>query len=317
MSSFTIIGTITADLFVRGAGDLAGPDGDGFRADNLIFTDEPLLLGMGGNGGNSAYVAASLGLDVALIGAVGRDALGDWLLQTLDARGVDTRAVAHVEHEATSTSTILLRSSEQQTVLHHLGASRAAHLDSAARQQLDQTEVLLASSLPILPAWRAGGFAEALRTVKQRGGTTALDIGPAIGEPVTLDEVGTLLPHVDYLIGNRHEFGTLGDGWAHTAQQLASTFTLHAIVKLGADGALALSQQDRTEAAAFDVVPRLTAGAGDSFNVGFLHGVRQGWPPGDALRYGCAVAARVITSARGVLDAPSRADVERYLEGGS
>ena len=65
---------------------------------------------------------------------------------------------------------------------------------------------------------------------------------------------------------------------------------------------------------AFAVKANISIGAGDAFNAGFLYGVRQGWPPEQALRFGNAVAALTVASDRGVLGSPSLADVEAFLE---
>ena len=64
---------------------------------------------------------------------------------------------------------------------------------------------------------------------------------------------------------------------------------------------------------AFPVAAKISVGAGDSFNVGFLHGVRQGWPLAEALRYGNAVAALVVANPQGILASPTPAQVEAFL----
>ena len=47
----------------------------------------------------------------------------------------------------------------------------------------------------------------------------------------------------------------------------------------------------------FEVNANLSVGAGDAFNVGFLYGVQQKWPPQQAIRFGNAVAALVLVVA--------------------
>ena len=101
---FVVIGTTTVDFFVRGMPGLAGL-GDGFRADNLVFCNESLLMLVGGNGANSAYVLGNLGATTALCSSIGQDDLGDWLAEKLTEQRVDLVGLVRQPHQATSSST--------------------------------------------------------------------------------------------------------------------------------------------------------------------------------------------------------------------
>ncbi len=65
---------------------------------------------------------------------------------------------------------------------------------------------------------------------------------------------------------------------------------------------------------AFDVQTRDTAGAGDAFRAGLIYGLLQNWNDRDAVRYAAAVAAIVCTRFPGVMDSPTRAEVEALFE---
>ena len=58
---FLVIGSVTADVLVQSDAPLPQLGDDGFRSSNLVFTDAPLTILLGGNGGNSAFVLAGLG----------------------------------------------------------------------------------------------------------------------------------------------------------------------------------------------------------------------------------------------------------------
>lgn len=314
---FLVIGTVTADLLVKSerAPNLSGEDG--FRSSNLVFTDAPLTISMGGNGGNSAYVLAGLGAPTALAGAVGQDLLGDALVGWLAARGVNLDGLHRSAGHATSTSTIILTGAESQVVYHHLGSSAQAGDETIPASLLDATDVLLASSFPILPRYRAGGFARVLSRVKRRGGVTALDIGPAIGAPVTLDELRPLFPHLDYLIANSHELCALTGAarWENGAAELLQADVNFLVIKQGADGAALWSAREMLHAPAFPVTTDVSVGAGDAFNVGFLYALHRGRVDVDALLFANAVAALVIGNPQGILGAPTLAEVEALVGG--
>jgi ribokinase len=312
---FVIIGSITADIFVFSPDASIDRGADGFKTSNLVFTEQPPAFLMGGNGGNSAYVSAALGIPTSLCGAVGRDLLGHTLLDWLASRGVDVDAVLRSETHATSSSTIVTTDPTSQIVFHHLGTTETVHPEHLPLSQLREASVLLCSSFPLMTNLRPDGFAQALGVTRGAGGLTALDVGPAIGEPVTLDELGPLLPDVDYLIGNTHELVTIAEeeSYAAAARRLVDAGASCVIVKRGQDGAYLSWGDEHVAVPAFPVDARISVGAGDSFNVGFLHAIDCGQSAREAVRFANAVAALVVSSDRGVLGAPTRGDVQAFL----
>jgi ribokinase len=66
------------------------------RDDGASYVTEKRLLA-GGHAANCASALAGLGCHSAVIGAVGRDALGRWLIEDLIAHGIDVSHVAEVD----------------------------------------------------------------------------------------------------------------------------------------------------------------------------------------------------------------------------
>ena len=162
---------------------------------------------------------------------------------------------------------------------------------------------------------RPDGFARALETTRSAGGLPALDVGLVIGEPVALDELASLLPNVDYLIGNTHELVTITEAgsYAAAAERLLAAGARSVVVKRGQDGAYVACAGEPVAVPAFPVDARISVGAGDAFNVGFLYAIQRGRSAREAARFGSAVAALVVSSDRGVLGAPTLEDVETFL----
>lgn len=312
---FVVIGTTTLDLIVRGL-PFETELGDGFQAGNLVFTEEPVQLLLGGNGGNSAYVLGKLGATVALCSAIGQDEAGKWLAHKLAAQTVGLSGLMWCPELATSSSTIIFRDAERQAVMHHSGASTAMQVTPEQRQLYAQADVLLVGSFSLFPQMRAAGFAEALRLVHDRGGLTAVDIGPAIGEPVKTAEILPLLPFIDYLIANAHELrvctGTAD--WETGAARLLERGCRQVVIKQGVNGSALRSIGYNIDIPAHPAATNIPVGAGDSFNAGFVYALQQGWDVEAALRFGSALAALVIGGKNGVLGAPSPAEVAAYLQ---
>jgi sugar/nucleoside kinase (ribokinase family) len=312
---FVIIGTTTADLFIFSEHPFNNPEGDGFTAGNLVFCDDPPKMLIGGNGGCSAYVLAGLGVPTALCSAVGRDHLGERLIGWLKARNVNLEAVFHSETLATSTSTIIMSDAAHQVVFHHPGATRDIRPDIIPQNLISEAEVLLATSYSLIPAMRAGGFQQALATVHKAGGICAADIGPAIGDPVFLKELQPLLPTLDYLIANIHELSVLTQtaDWEESSSRLIAAGAKCIVIKRGEYGASVRGPDIELNVPGFKVKSRISVGAGDAFNVGFLSGIQQRWSLKRAVRFANALAALIVSSAEGVLDAPTMAQVDAFL----
>lgn len=317
---FLVIGSTTLDLIHSGFAQMPVARGDEFTVDSLVFCDDPVQMRFGGNGANSAYVLAKLGASVALGSAIGQDSAGDLLYRPLVEIDVDTRGLVRHPTAATSVTTVISDYAQNRLSFHHAGSSHAYTPDALPRSLSEETSALLVASYTLFLRWRSQGFADLLQQVKAQGGITALDIGPAIGEPVTLAEIAFLLPHVDYFICNAHELAvcTAGNEQSDITTGMAAVLATGAgcvVTKCGAEGALVQRAGDSTHAKVpgFSTQVSGTVGAGDSFNAGFLFAVEQGQDAVAAAQFANATAALVLQSPRGVLDGPTSQDVEKLL----
>jgi sugar/nucleoside kinase (ribokinase family) len=69
----------------------------------------------------------------------------------------------------------------------------------------------------------------------------------------------------------------------------------------------------RREQPPFPVEVVDSAGAGDSFRGAMIHGMLRGWSDDDCVRYACAVAALICTTAPGCVNSPTAQAVENFL----
>jgi ribokinase len=319
---FLVIGSTTLDLIHGGIVQMPTARGDEFTVDSLVFCAEPVQMRFGGNGANSAYVLAKLGAAVALGSAIGQDPAGDLLYQSLTAIGVDTRGLLRHPTAATSTTTVISDHAHNRLAFHHAGSSHVyAPADLPSTLRAAATAVLVAS-YPLFLRWRPQGVAELLRQVKAQGGITALDIGPAVGEPATLAELTALLPAVDYFICNAHELAVCAavdetaDGVAQGMAQIRAAGVGCVVIKRGAAGALVQQRTDTVPRAVpgFPMAVQGTVGAGDAFNAGFLYAVDQGQDAVAAARFANGVAALVLSAKQGVLGGPTLAEVHQLVD---
>jgi ribokinase len=309
-----VIGTTTLDIFMTGLDDLPTPSGDEFTPESISFTGDPPTMTLGGNGANSAYVAAGLGANTVLCSVVADDAAGRMLSDWLEARGVGLEGLRR-DGSATSMTIVATDRDRARLSFHHPGSGRTYTPDHLPVGLIEAADNLLLSGYHLLSGMRGDAGARLLERAQAAGTTTALDVGPIVPPPATEAEWTAVLPQTDYLIGNEYELltctGTASLDDAASALLEVGSGTI--IAKLGAAGAAGFSASGRVDAPGFAVDVLSTVGAGDSFNAGVLVSLSNGQNLGAALRFGNAVAALVISSGRGVLDGPNRSDVASIL----
>ncbi|MDQ1471063.1 MAG: hypothetical protein QOJ99_2543 [Bryobacterales bacterium] len=246
----------------------------------------------GGNGANTSMALAILGTPVRLLGAVGNDAPGDFVLTRLTEAGVDTTGVCR-STAPTASSIVIVNGAGDRKFLHHLGASQQAfadppQFDSASIQGLTHYHL---ASLFVLPKLRPQA-PELLKRARAAGLTTSLDINwdP---EGRWMRDLAPCLPHLDILFINEDE-SRMCTGTAdprEAARILLSTGLGTAVLKLGNKGCAIYSGDREYLCLAFRVEVQDTTGAGDCFAAGFLAANLRNAPLTEAGMFANAVAA--------------------------
>lgn len=270
---------------------------------------------VGGNGANTARALAILGTPVRLLGTVGNDVQGSFVLGELKESGVDTSAIAKVELPTAATVVLVNRSGNRQ-FLHRLGASVAAF-----REPLEFTPDLCAgrshyhlASLFLLPNLRAGG-SEILRRARVAGLTTSLDTNwDAEGEWMRALE--GCLPHLDILFMNEDEaFMVTGSKDPATgAEVVLRKGARTAVMKLSGRGCAIYTEGREILCPAFEVKVVDTTGAGDCFVAGFLTARQRGASWAEAGRLGNAVAALSVGKLGAVTGVLPLKETETWME---
>jgi ribokinase len=263
--SVWVVGAIHRDVVVRAP---RLPD-----LDETLAGDEVAYL-PGGKGLNQAVAAVRMGAEVAMTGAVGRDAAGREMLAALRRAGVDATAVARLP-EPTGMSVAIVTAEGAYGAVIVSGANR--HVSGAVAPPPGARVLLLQSEIP------EAANLEAARRARAAGLTVILNAAPA--RPV---DAG-LLAQVDLLVVNRVEAAALGgcDDPVAAARRLAGRGVPRVIVTLGAAGLICRGADGsgfEQPAPAADVVS--THGAGDVF----LGALAARLDAGEALAEACAFA---------------------------
>lgn len=296
-----VIGSLNADLVVRAPR---------FPQPGETISGGDLLTIPGGKGANQAVAAARQGVQVAMVGRVGRDNFSHFLIENLKMNHVNTDHV-FPDDAATGTAIIIVDENGQNSIVISPGANGRVHADdvnSAPEAKVLLLQFEIPNEAVLLAAKR----------YKAAGTTVILNPAPARTIPAEL------LAHVDILIPNESELSLLTGlpvadiPSAQTAAREILKQGVHTvIVTLGSKGALLVTETQSTHVEAFPVDVVDTTAAGDAFIGGFAAHLLQNPNPAalqDSVRVGCACGALSTTKLGAQPSLPTREEVESFLK---
>jgi sugar/nucleoside kinase (ribokinase family) len=287
-----VVGDANPDVLLAGAPPIP-PYG---QAETLVDSG---TLALGGSAAIVAHGAARLGLSTALAAQVGRDAAGDFVLDTLTSAGVGISAVTRHPDLPTALTVCLAGPDGDRAILTAPGC-----LATFDPQELPGARHIHAASYFLQPNL-AARLPDLFRTARAAQATCSLDTNH--------DPAGTwqlapgLLEACDYVLPNEAEALALTGTSAteEALQKLAAAGVATPVIKRGRHGATALHANQTHTARLTPLDPVDTVGAGDSFDAGFLAAVLNGEDLDQALAVGCACGALSTQAVGGTAAQPT------------
>lgn len=272
------------------------------------ITGSGFITNPGGKGANQAAALAKLDAPTAMIGAVGRDAFGDELIQALAAYGVDVSEVARADAVPTGVAVIVRAAGDNRIIVdpgaNHVleAADVAAALDRVARPG-DMFVTQLECDFETTCA--------ALRRAHERGLATMFNPAPARELPESI------WADVDMLCLNETECalitGILPEDGASAARAMG-TFAERGvgctIITRGAAGSDIWSDGCLEHIDAVPVHAVDTTAAGDTYIGAFVAARLAGAGITDAARWATRAAAIAVTRPGAQRSIPTRTEMD-------
>jgi len=267
----------------------------------------------GGKGANSAVAAAQAGGSVALIGCVGKDSNGAEMLANLRAKKVETDFVE--EHPSVPTGVAFIFIDEKAENMIGIAAGANAEI-YPARLDLLREELRRADVVIIQNEVPAETVRHLLALAQDDNLHVLYNCAPA------RQIHGRLLAGVEWLVLNESEATAISGHnvtdrtEAEKAAQILLEFGVkHVLLTLGADGVCVASHGGAAfHIPAFPVTPVDTVGAGDTFCGALATACGEGISLPEAVRFASAAAALSVTREGAQNSAPSRDEIENFLQ---
>lgn len=267
------VGRISVDLYAQ-------------EAHASFLEPQTFVKSIGGSPTNVAVAGARLGLRSALVTAVGDDLLGAYATARLEELGVVTRHVTRRPGAQTPVVLVALEDPAEPTIafLRPPGAPDTdiapdavddATLDSSALLWVSGSALAVGPTAATTMTWMQ-------RRARRPHTVLDLDLRPSLWADVATAtrSAQDAIALSSVVIGNRAECAmAVGTGEPHAAADaLLSWGVALAVVKMGADGVLLATADERVVVDPIPVVVRCGSGAGDAFGGALAAGLVHGWP---------------------------------------
>lgn len=255
----------------------------------------------GGNAANSAVAASRLGAKAMLAARVGDDFVGRFILEELVRHDVDTTLVTCIPGGASSFSSIYIDRAGERQITNFRGAGLGE--DAAWLDDVPEFDVLLADN-----RWEPLTV-KALQIAHDRNVPAIVDAEP----PFDQDAV-ELASHVAFSAQGICEFTGIEDPVV-ALQSASSQLNAWVCVTNGAEGTYFIEDGRVENVPAIAVEARETLGAGDVWHGAFAVMIAEGRDIRSAIRFANAAGSLKCSRSGGPASAPTRAEIEEFLDG--
>jgi sugar/nucleoside kinase (ribokinase family) len=261
-SKICVIGDINVDVITL----LSGP------LQKNTDTTSVNAITLGGSTCNIAVWLTHLGVETDLVGAIGDDVLGTWVITQLQAFGVSDKNIRTITNNRTGTCVIMVDETGARSMMPDFGANLVQGVDQELENLISESDIVVMSAYTFLRPESRKFALDVLESVENSNARMVIDA--ASSSPITNagpDKVRKYLVRADLVLANEDEFAVLAVG---APEDWTSEFK-NLIVKRGERGALWLSKgQEVASVKAEEVKVLDTTGAGDAFCAGLLSQLR-------------------------------------------
>jgi len=268
----------------------------------------------GGKGANQAVAIAKLGGDVTMLGTIGSDSNGDYLISGLSENGVNKEyinVVDSIKTEKTGKAWIAVSQLDgNNEILTFRGANRCTDIKyiESVRSVIESADIVLMQlEIPLETVCYVASMAKGL------GKLVILDPSPLVG-----CFPDTLLSNIDYIKPNETELYEMigcSANYREGTLQLIKRGAKNVIVSLGDKGVYCCTNNGvEIEKPALEVDAIDVTAAGDGFLAAFVLSLAEGKTVEKSIDFGQNVAAYVVTKRGAQVSLPTASEIAKWKE---
>ena len=303
------VGILVADVITKPVSEVP--------AKGLLSRVDSIEMFTGGNAMTAAINISKLGLKSAVMGKVGNDAFGNFLVDTLKEKGIETASVSIDDKVQTSVSVVLSDPCGERTFLHCVGANGTFSIDDVNWDVVEQSKVVFVTGSFLLDTFDGEQTMQFLKRCKEMGKVTALDV--CYDSKQRWGEVLNMaMPYIDIFLPSIDEAEKLAD--CTDVEKIADVFFERGVgstvIKLGSKGCYVRKEKEAKAV----IIPAYkginavdTTGAGDSFCSGFLAAYASGEDFVECARFGNATGAHCVMAMGATTGMKSYKEIKEFM----
>lgn len=278
-------------------------EGENLLASNLKFFP-------GGKGANQAVAVTRLGAGASLIGAVGQDVIGDFLLHNLETSGIDTRWIKRDSSRATGCAFIVIYPSGNNSIVVDPAANftlMPADIEKAEESIAAADAILTVLEIPIETVEAT------LRAGRKAGKLTVLDAGPprrCSAEILRLADI--VSPNETELEALTGEPVQGRESARKAAEKLLDLGATTVVVKMGSAGSMLVTAEGSKHFPAYKIKAVDPTAAGDAFSAALTVKLAMGVSIDEAIRYANLAGALAATKRGAIPSLPTRDEINAF-----
>jgi sugar/nucleoside kinase (ribokinase family) len=234
---------------------------------------QDLAFSLGGSATNTAIVLSQLGLSPRILGSIGVDPNGDFLLDTLSSYHIDTNLVQHKQERPSGQIFLTVLPDGERTMYSFRGANVLTSPCDISMEVIKQVGLIHISGYTFLESPQRDTALHLIEIAHQHGIPISIDTGldPVVHAHSAMEPI---LRYLTICICGQHE-GSLLTGRNEPEQMIKflSDLGIHCIaIKLGRQGCMIGLDDEIIRLPAISIQAVDTTGSGDAFSAGLLIG---------------------------------------------
>ena len=268
--------------------------------------------------------AANLGVSSGFIAVVGEDDFGELLLNCLRKDGVDTRHIRVATGYTTGTTFVMYYSSGARKFIFHLRHSAAGQLspDDVEEEYIAKSKILhiMGSSLAVSESSRKACY-KAVEIARNSNVTVTFDpnLRPELLDVETIRKIcKPIIKSCRVILPSRDEAVALTGirDPVEAGRRLIETEPEIAVIKMGGEGAVAVTEGEVLFDPPFEVREVDPTGAGDVYDAAFIYGLLKDWSLNKTMEFAGAAGAIKVTKFGPMSGPSSIGEVEEFIKEG-
>lgn len=289
MADVTCLGILVADVIGKPV-DVIPERG------KLVLVDT-MELHTGGCASNTGTALAKIGIDTVIMGKVGSDGFGDFMVGELSKHGADCSGIVRDPKTHTSATMVMVHGDGERSFIHYIGANAQLREEDVSFDVVRKSGILHVAGTFLMPAFDGQPTANVLKKAKDLGITTSLDTcWDSRGNWMKL--LAPCLPYIDYFVPSIEEARMITG--RHEPADIAGLLLDRGVgtvaLKMGDQGCYIRSKDIELSIPIYQVEAVDACGAGDAFAAGWLAGVVNGWDLERTGKFANAVGAFCVTA---------------------